>query len=84
VFDSQITGGKRYDLASVGRRQANATFHFARGNDEKKQITFALDLTPLVRDEEINVVDYVLSFIDEFRSDVETKLARWFDPGRGD
>jgi len=27
VFDSQIAGGKRYDLAAFGRRQANATFH---------------------------------------------------------
>jgi hypothetical protein len=26
VFDSQISGGKRYDLAVQGRRLANATF----------------------------------------------------------
>lgn len=26
VFDSQISGGKRYDLATMGRRRANATF----------------------------------------------------------
>ena len=26
VFDSQIAGGKRYDLASMGRRRANATY----------------------------------------------------------
>jgi LmbE family N-acetylglucosaminyl deacetylase len=26
VFDSQICGGKRYDLASMGRRRANATY----------------------------------------------------------
>ncbi len=26
VFDSQIIGGKRYDLAVEGRRAANATF----------------------------------------------------------
>ncbi|MFP4541109.1 MAG: hypothetical protein ACLFR7_05730, partial [Opitutales bacterium] len=26
VFDSQIVGGKRYDLATIGRRRANATF----------------------------------------------------------
>ena len=27
VFDSQITGGKRYDLATAGRRRAHATYH---------------------------------------------------------
>jgi len=26
VFDSQISGAKRYDLAIMGRRRANATF----------------------------------------------------------
>ncbi len=26
-FDSQIAGGKRYDLAVIGRRRAHATYH---------------------------------------------------------
>ncbi len=30
VFDSQIAGGKRYDLASMGRRRANATYFESR------------------------------------------------------
>ncbi len=79
VFDSQITGGKRYDLASVGRRQANATFYYARGNDEKKGVTFALDLTPLVHDQNLSVVDYVVGHVDEFREDVRATLSKWFD-----
>jgi LmbE family N-acetylglucosaminyl deacetylase len=78
VFDSQITGGKRYDLASAGRRYANATFSYARGNDEQRQVTFALDLTPLVHDDSLDVVDYVLEFVDEFRADVKGKLSKWF------
>jgi len=31
VFDSQIAGGKRYDLASMGRRRANATYFESHG-----------------------------------------------------
>ena len=33
VFDSQLAGGKRYDLATAGRRAANATFATARAAD---------------------------------------------------
>ena len=33
VFDSQICGGKRYDLASMGRRRANATYFASHGVD---------------------------------------------------
>ena len=39
VFDSQITGGKRYDRAAVGRRYANATFFYAEGKDKAEQLT---------------------------------------------
>ena len=33
VFDSQICGGKRYDLATMGRRRANATYFASHGVD---------------------------------------------------
>ncbi len=78
VFDSQITGGKRYDLAAQGRRYANATFHYAREGDAQHQVTFAMDLTPLVTDENLEVGGYVLGFIDAFRDDVRQNLETWF------
>ena len=78
VFDSQITGGKRYDRAAVGRRYANATFFYATSSDKIEQVTFAMDLTPVVHDETIDVVDYVLSYLDKFRADVSAKLSRYF------
>ena len=34
VFDSQICGGKRYDLATQGRRRAHATYAASHGTDE--------------------------------------------------
>ncbi len=76
LFDSQIAGGKRYDLATIGRRQANATYFGSHSVDEASQLTFALDLTPLVQDDSLDIAEYVLVFIDKFREDVRMNLAR--------
>ena len=78
VFDSQVTGGKRYDLATPGRRLANATYFTPHATDKAAGITFAMDLTPLVRDPELDPVDYVTGHIDEFRASVEGLLNRYF------
>jgi LmbE family N-acetylglucosaminyl deacetylase len=80
VFDSQIAGGKRYDLGVLGRRRANATFFESHAIDRADSIGFAMDLTPLVRDESLDVAEYVDGFICRFREDVFNKLKKW--PGR--
>lgn len=74
VFDSQISGGKRYDLATAGRRLANATYAASHATDEETALTFAMDLTPLVEDPNLSPVAYVTAFIDEFRASVEERL----------
>jgi LmbE family N-acetylglucosaminyl deacetylase len=74
VFDSQVTGGKRYDLATAGRRLANATYFAPHGADEESALNFAMDLTPLVEDESLDIAKYVLGFVDRFRADVEKRL----------
>ena len=76
VFDSQIAGGKRYDLATLGRRASNATFFESHATDRANQLIFGLDLTPLVADESLDIVDFVGGFIDRFHADVKTKLSR--------
>jgi LmbE family N-acetylglucosaminyl deacetylase len=76
VFDSQIAGGKRYDLATLGRRAANATFFESHATDAANQLIFGMDLTPLVTDETKDITEFVLGFIDRFRSEVKTKLNR--------
>jgi len=50
VFDSQITGGKRYDLAVVGRRLANATFFDSHSVDSSNSVAYAIDLSELIDD----------------------------------
>jgi len=77
VFDSQITGGKRYDLATAGRRLANATYYASHATDVETALTFAMDLTPLIDDPSLSPADYVTGFIDEFRADVQKKLGRF-------
>lgn len=78
VFDSQITGGKRYDRAAVGRRYANATFFYAEGKDKAEQLTFAMDLTPVINDDSINFIEYVMNYLDKFRNDVHSNLSQYF------
>ncbi len=74
VFDSQITGGKRYDLAVMGRRLANATFFESHATDAETGLCFAMDLTPLVSNPDQSVETYVTEFIERLRDDVTRRL----------
>ena len=76
VFDSQIAGGKRYDLATLGRRAANATFFNSHATDAATQLIFGVDLTPLVTDDSIDILEHVCDLIDQFRDDVRLKLGQ--------
>lgn len=76
VFDSQICGGKRYDLATIGRRRAHATYHASHGCDSTTQLNFAMDLTPLINDTSINPADYVNGFINRFAEEVSARLSK--------
>lgn len=77
VFDSQIAGGKRYDLAALGRRLAHATFHTSHATDRFAGITWAMDLTPLVADPALDVAEFTLAHIERLRADVASRLARF-------
>jgi LmbE family N-acetylglucosaminyl deacetylase len=76
VFDSQITGGKRYDLATVGRRAANATFNDPRAKDEFAGIAWALDLSPLLQDDALDLVEFTRGFVERLAADVATRIGR--------
>lgn len=76
VFDSQIAGGKRYDLASMGRRRANATYFESHGVDQADNLSFAIDLTPLITDPTPEIDAFTQSFIQRFAEDVAARLAR--------
>jgi len=76
VFDSQVAGGKRYDLATQGRRRANATFLASHGVDESTSLIYGVDLTPLVEDDQLDVGEYVDGFIDRFGAEVSDRIAK--------
>ena len=75
VFDSQIAGGKRYDLATMGRRRANATYFASHSVDQSQAQIYGLDLTPLVQDEKLDIGGYVQGFIDRFREEISGRIA---------
>lgn len=77
VFQSQIAGGKRYDLAVAGRRLANATFHTSHATDAVSAITWAMDLMPLVRDKKLSVQKFTLGHVDRLRVDIGARLKRF-------
>jgi LmbE family N-acetylglucosaminyl deacetylase len=77
VFQSQIAGGKRYDLAAAGRRIANATFHTSHATDQATALTWAMDLTPLVENDKLSVEKFTLNHIDRLRADVAARLKKF-------
>ena len=70
VFDSQISGGKRYDLAVEGRRLANATFHESHAVDAANRVSYAVDLTPLIRQDGPTLDVYVDSVLQAFEKSI--------------
>lgn len=76
VFDSQIAGGKRYDLATLGRARANATYYESHGVDTSDLIWFAMDLTPLIQDPQPDLLEFVDRHLRAFADDVRARLAR--------
>jgi LmbE family N-acetylglucosaminyl deacetylase len=76
VFDSQICGGKRYDLASMGRRRANATYFASHGVDLTLGLSYGMDLSPLISDTGKDITEFVLEYIQRFTRDVKARLER--------
>ena len=78
VFASQIVGGKRYDLAVTGRRSANATFYEPREGDESTQVLVGIDLTTLILDDSLSVVEFMRQVIRRFEESACTALNPYF------
>ena len=76
VFATQIAGGKRYDLAVLGRRTANATFSNAHSTDQESSMQWAMDLTPLIRDDSLDPVAYTVGFVDRLKADITARLRK--------
>lgn len=76
VHDSQICGGKRYDLATQGRRMANATYMESNNADRSNSIIHGIDLTPLITNPDLDIILYIEEYINRFKQDVSEGIKR--------
>jgi LmbE family N-acetylglucosaminyl deacetylase len=76
IFDSQICGGKRYDLATMGRRRANASYLESHATDVATSVIFGIDLTPLIKNPSLDLKEYIEGFINRFAEEVSSRLAK--------
>ena len=70
VFVSQVQGGKNYTDAILGRRAANATFFASHATDNATGLNFGMDMTPLLKDKDLDPIEYVKAFLMEFQESV--------------
>ena len=75
VFHSQIAGGKRYDLAAMGRKRANATYFASHATDDYISAEYGIDITELVNNERLSPADFINRYIDKFKDDVNKRIA---------
>lgn len=76
VYDSQIAGGKRYDSAAIGRRLANATFFASHDTDEYESLSYGLDITDLIYDENTSPQEFIASYIKKFENEVSERIKK--------
>ncbi len=74
VFESQIAGGKAYTKASIGRRYQNATYFQSHSVDSYKMISYAIDLKPLLKNPQLSVKEYALSFVNDLKEEIDSLL----------
>lgn len=77
VFDSQIAGGKRYDLATLGRRRANATYAESHEVDATTGLSYAMDMTPLIKDTNLSAETFVQELFGHFQDEVENRIRKF-------
>ena len=73
-FDTQIAGGKNYSQAVIGRSLANATFHKSHAVDGPSRLWFAIDLTPLARDDSLSLTSFTNAILQRFGQSVGTGI----------
>lgn len=75
VYDSQIVGGKRYDLASMGRRRANATYFESHGVDVTTGLSYGMDMTPLMNNS-MAPSEFANEYVERFAVEINERIHR--------
>lgn len=76
VFESQIAGGKRYDLAALGRRQAHATGQDSHAVDHVTGLSIGIDMTPLMLDESLDPAAFATGQAQALEADIRTRIRK--------
>ena len=58
----------------MGRRVANATYYASHDVDNATGLAYAMDLTPLITDPDLDICEYVQGHIDRFAHDVKNLM----------
>lgn len=74
-FESQVEGGKPYDLAAEGRRRANAVFADPHQLDDRAEVVLAVDLTTLIEDDGPTFDQFAAGLLERFGREVRGGLA---------
>lgn len=69
-FDTQIKGGKRFDLAVMGRRRANAAFFNGQDEESVTEAIYAMDLSSLIGQPPQELREFTHRQIESFHSEV--------------
>lgn len=77
VFDSQICGAKRYDLGLMGRMRAHASMLASHDADRSSMLQFAMDMTPLIRDDRLSPKEFVSELARRFVDDVSRRVDKF-------
>ena len=77
VYHSQIAGGKRYDVACLGRKRANATYVATHSTDDYIAAEYGIDITELVNDNSMTPMQFIGKFIENFKQDINERLAKF-------
>ena len=64
-------------MATAGKRVGNATYFASHGTDNAEALTYAMDLTPLIQDKNLDISEYITGYIERFKADVKSKLEQF-------
>ncbi len=78
-FKSQLEDGRRYDAALLGRMRANAVFQDPHAVDPARLMLLAMDLTPLIRSNTLDMADFVAARVENFMTEAISRI-RKFQP----
>lgn len=75
AFASQNGGTRRYELGTLGRRTAQATFAESHKTERRERVVLAMDLAPLLNGA-VTAAELVRGAVERFLADAAARLAR--------